>query len=143
MIGLQQQSRSGAAQPDSPTFFATPPRLPLCAGIFPEIFIFFLFLGKNTIIFQIRGKNMTQTTVNGNWVVDFRNSSCWHSTAEIVISFEAIDKNLTGKIKHIPVKLIKKCIHDPQGKQYLRKMIQEAEEAFSRVYFQNAALCYD
>jgi hypothetical protein len=46
--------------------------------------------------------------VKSIWIVDIRKMRCRNTTNNIVVIFEKLGINLTGKIKNLPMKLIKK-----------------------------------
>jgi len=46
------------------------------------------------------------TTANTEWVADVVTMTCKNTTNGIVISFEKLGKNLTGKIIDLPLELI-------------------------------------
>jgi len=79
-------------------------------------------------------------TTSGNWVADLRTLSCRNSTNNITISFEKIEGNLRPKIREMPIEMLKKWVIDPEYVRYIRKTVKEAEDFFTKAYYENKVL---
>ena len=83
------------------------------------------------------------TVACGKWIVDLLEMSCWNSITNVTISFENRENTLSGKIKHMPVALMKKWMKDPYGIQFLKNMLSEAKETYLKAYMDSYSLYYD
>jgi hypothetical protein len=76
--------------------------------------------------------------VNGEWVADTVNMTCRNTTNNIVVVFEKFESSLVGKIKNIPLDLVKKWTAEKLGDRNIRNMVTEAEKIFLKAYFESA-----
>jgi len=74
--------------------------------------------------------------VKSKWIVDIRNMRCRNTANNIVVIFEKLGINLTGKIKNLPLKLIKKWTVERNIEINIKITMKEAEEIFMNAYFQ-------
>ncbi|MDR0473397.1 MAG: hypothetical protein LBH43_06985 [Treponema sp.] len=74
------------------------------------------------------------TAANGEWITDTVNMTCRNTTNNIVVVFEKFESNLVGKIKNIPLELVKKWTAEKRGDRNIRNTVMEAEEIFLKAY---------
>jgi len=60
--------------------------------------------------------------------------TCKNTTNNIVVIFEKLGINLTGKIKNLPLELINKWTVEKNVEANIRNAVKEAEEVFLRAY---------
>jgi len=89
-------------------------------------------IGNFIIILYVEENNVT--TTNTEWVADVVTMTCKNTTNNIVIIFEKLGINLTGKIKKLPLELINKWTVEKNGEVNIRNAVKEAEEIFLRAY---------
>jgi len=77
------------------------------------------------------------TTANTEWVADVVTMTCKNTTNGIVISFEKLGKNLTGKIIDLPLELINKWTVEKNVEINIRNTVKEAEEFFLKAYLKS------
>jgi hypothetical protein len=76
------------------------------------------------------------TIVNEKWVADLRNTTCRNSGNKIVFIFDRNGRALQGEIKGMPVDLMSKWAAKGYGERNIRKAVEDAEEVFTRAYFE-------
>jgi len=75
--------------------------------------------------------------IKGKWIADIRTMKCRNTTNNIVVLFEKMGINLTGKIKNLPLELIYKWTFEKNIEFNIRNTMKEAEEIFINAYFQS------
>jgi len=77
------------------------------------------------------------TTENTEWVVDVVTMTCRNTTNNIVVLFEKLGETLTAKFINLPLDLINKWTVEKKGEINIRNSLLEAEEIFTKVYFES------
>jgi hypothetical protein len=91
--------------------------------------------GYFIIILYVEENNATIT--NTEWVADTATMTCKNTTNNIVVLFERLGKNLTGKIINLPLELINKWAVEKTVEKNIRNALREAEEIFFNAYFKD------
>jgi hypothetical protein len=73
--------------------------------------------------------------INEKWIADLKKMKCKNTTNHIVVLFEKLGINLTGKIKNLPLELTYKWTVEKNIEINIRNAIKEAEEIFINAYF--------
>ena len=68
------------------------------------------------------------------WIVDLNTMTCWNYANRLVVAFEKRGIGITGKIKHIPMRLVAEWSGRLDRQCLMRKSITEAENVFLRAY---------
>jgi len=63
--------------------------------------------------------------------------TCKNTTNNIVVKYEKLGKNLTGKIIDLPLELINKWTIEKTVEINIRNAVKEAEEIFMKAYAEN------
>ena len=92
-------------------------------------------IGYFIIILYVEENNVT--TVNTEWVADVVTMTCKNTTNNIVVIFEKLGKNLTGKIKDLPLELINKWTIEKNVEINIREALKEAEKIFMKAYLES------
>ena len=72
---------------------------------------------------------------DGNWQVDLNTMTCRNTENEIVIFFEKKGPAIVGKIQNLPNEFSDEWMKDPNGQNFIRKAVIEADTVFFREYF--------
>jgi len=73
-------------------------------------------------------------TSNNEWITDVEAMTCRNCVSNIVVVFEAKGDFLIGRIKNMPLGLLKKWASLPNGEAYLKNAVLDAEEVFTEAY---------
>jgi hypothetical protein len=74
--------------------------------------------------------------IKEKWIADTKKMNCKNINNNIVVTFEKLGINLTGKIKNLPLELIYKWTSEKNIEFNIRNTMKEAEEIFINAYFQ-------
>ena len=77
------------------------------------------------------------TIAQGEWLADLGAMTCRNINNGIIVVFEKNGKVLNGKIKDMPVELMRQWAELQNGHKLIRKAVAEAEEVFLRAYYEN------
>ena len=70
------------------------------------------------------------------WVTDLEAMTCCNMNNGIIICFEKTEKTFLGKIKYMPIQLIKQWAELREGYKLLQNAVTEAEKEFFRAYIE-------
>jgi hypothetical protein len=87
-------------------------------------------------IYYDEGVNMIEIA-NGEWIADLGAMVCRNISNKIDVEFEGEGKNVTGKIKDMPMDLFTKWAEKPDGERLIQKAVLEAEEVFLTAFFES------
>jgi len=76
------------------------------------------------------------------WIADIRKMTCKNTTNNIVVIFEKFGIDLTGKIKKLPLELIKKWTIEMNIELNIRNVMKEAKEIFINAYYERKQEIY-
>jgi len=71
------------------------------------------------------------------WVADIESMTCVNTKNNIIVEFEKTENIFEGKIKNIPLELVKKWTSEKQCEKNIKNAVKEAEEIFLREYSKN------
>jgi len=86
------------------------------------------------LLLSFKQRKKMVATANTEWVADVVTMTCKNTTNNIVVIFEKLGINLTGKIKNLPLELINKWTVEKNGEVNIRNAVKEAEEIFLKAY---------
>jgi hypothetical protein len=73
-------------------------------------------------------------TETDEWLGDFDTMVCQNKTNKIVVELEKKGKAYIGKIKYLPIELMVILAGMKDGELLIKKLVMDAEEAFTRAY---------
>jgi hypothetical protein len=75
------------------------------------------------------------TTASNEWAADLVTMTCKNTTNNIVVVFEKNERILIGKIKSIPLELVKKWTEEKKEDTNINNALIEAEIIFLKEYY--------
>ena len=77
------------------------------------------------------------TIAQGEWIADLGAMYCRNINTGIIVSFEKSGNTLIGKVKDMPIELLRHWAMLVNGHKLMQKAVMEAEEVFLRAYVES------
>jgi len=77
------------------------------------------------------------TITNGEWIADLGAMTCRNINTKMVVEFENKGKYFSGKIKDMPIELFSQWAKLKHGERLIQKAVMEAEEVYTRAFFES------
>ena len=69
-----------------------------------------------------------------HWIADLKTMTCANTASKIVISFQKLGGDIIGKVKYVPLVLLKEWGATPDGGEFLKNAVVEAEKVFMKAH---------